>query len=77
MAGKIGEEDRERMEAALVEALEWQEEQDSATGRTTKEDYEEKLGRWRCAAQSPSKWDDRNGGVAQDGHAAWRELSFW
>jgi heat shock protein 5 len=44
MAGKIGEEDRERMEAALAEALEWLEEQDGAAGRTAeKEDYEEKL----------------------------------
>ncbi|KAL6637703.1 hypothetical protein ACP70R_025275 [Stipagrostis hirtigluma subsp. patula] len=42
MGGKIGEEDRERMEAALAEALEWLEEQDG--GRTAeKEEYEEKL----------------------------------
>ncbi|XP_066386290.1 heat shock 70 kDa protein BIP2 [Miscanthus floridulus] len=44
MAGKIGEEDRERMETALAEALEWLEEQDGAAGRTAeKEVYEEKL----------------------------------
>nr|CAB3493513.1 unnamed protein product [Digitaria exilis] len=42
--GKIGEEDRERMEAALAEAMEWMEEQDGGGGRTAeKEDYEEKL----------------------------------
>ncbi|XP_062213291.1 heat shock 70 kDa protein BIP2 [Phragmites australis] len=42
MGGKIGEEDRERVEAALEEALEWLEEQDG--GRTAeKEEYEEKL----------------------------------
>jgi hypothetical protein len=50
MAGKIGEEDRERMEAALVEALEWL---------------------WRsCAAQSSSRWGDRDGGTMLDGGAA-------
>ncbi|EER93587.1 hypothetical protein BDA96_01G123700 [Sorghum bicolor] len=44
MARKIGDEDRERMEAALAEALEWLEEQDGAAGRTAeKEEYEEKL----------------------------------
>ncbi|RCV41244.1 hypothetical protein SETIT_9G120300v2 [Setaria italica] len=44
MAGKIGEEDRERMEAALAEALEWLEEQDGAAGRAAeKDDFEEKL----------------------------------
>ncbi|CAN6287081.1 unnamed protein product [Urochloa humidicola] len=41
LAGKVGEEDRERMEAALAEALEWLEEQDGAAAG--KEDYEEKL----------------------------------
>jgi hypothetical protein len=39
MAGKIGKADRERMEAALAEVLE---EQDDTIGRTT-ENYEEKL----------------------------------
>ncbi|CAL4943990.1 unnamed protein product [Urochloa decumbens] len=41
VAGKVGEEDRERMEAALAEALEWLEEHDGAAAG--KEDYEEKL----------------------------------
>ncbi|KAL6909440.1 hypothetical protein ACP4OV_001721 [Aristida adscensionis] len=42
MGGKIGEEERERVEAAVAEALEWLEEQDGA--RTAeKEEYEEKL----------------------------------
>ncbi|CAD6219623.1 unnamed protein product [Miscanthus lutarioriparius] len=31
------------MEAAIAEALEWLEERDGATGRTTEEYYEEKL----------------------------------
>ncbi|KAG2546489.1 heat shock 70 kDa protein BIP2 [Panicum virgatum] len=43
VAGKIGEEDRERMEAALAEALEWLEEQDGGARTAEKEDYEEKL----------------------------------
>ncbi|TVU45428.1 hypothetical protein EJB05_04915, partial [Eragrostis curvula] len=42
VGGKIGEEDKEKMEAALTETIEWLEEQDG--GRTAeKEDYEEKL----------------------------------
>ncbi|CAN6303812.1 unnamed protein product [Urochloa humidicola] len=41
VAGKVGEEDRERMEAALAEALEWLEEKDGAAAE--EEDYEEKL----------------------------------
>ncbi|RLN18513.1 luminal-binding protein 4-like [Panicum miliaceum] len=43
VAGNIGEEDRERMEAALAEALEWLEEQDGGGRTAEKEDYEEKL----------------------------------
>jgi heat shock protein 5 len=45
MAGKIDEEDKGQMEAALVEALEWLEEQDGGAARRTaeEEDYEEKL----------------------------------
>jgi endoplasmic reticulum chaperone BiP len=42
VGGKIGEDDRERMDAALSEALEWFEEQDS--GRAAeKEGYEERM----------------------------------
>ncbi|XP_052145788.1 heat shock 70 kDa protein BIP2 [Oryza glaberrima] len=43
MAGKIGDDDRERMESALTEALEWLEDNDGGARTAEKEDYEEKL----------------------------------
>ena len=43
MAGKIGDDDKERMEAALTEALEWLEDNDGGGRTAEKEDYEEKL----------------------------------
>uniref|UniRef100_A0A0E0D5I4 Luminal-binding protein n=1 Tax=Oryza meridionalis TaxID=40149 RepID=A0A0E0D5I4_9ORYZ len=43
MAGKIGDDDRETMEAALTEALEWLEDNDGGARMAEKEDYEEKL----------------------------------
>ncbi|KAF0910231.1 hypothetical protein E2562_001424 [Oryza meyeriana var. granulata] len=43
MAGKIGDDDKETMEAALTEALEWLEDNDSGARTAEKEVYEEKL----------------------------------
>ncbi|CAD6214221.1 unnamed protein product [Miscanthus lutarioriparius] len=57
MAVKIGEEDMERVEAALAEALEWLEEQDGAgVERRRRRTTRRSSGRWRrCAAQSSSR----------------------
>uniref|UniRef100_A0A0E0KI38 Luminal-binding protein n=1 Tax=Oryza punctata TaxID=4537 RepID=A0A0E0KI38_ORYPU len=43
MAGKIGDDDKETMEAALTEALEWLEDNDGGARTAEKEDYEERL----------------------------------
>jgi heat shock protein 5 len=82
MAGKIGEGDRERMEATLAEALEWLEEQDGAMGQT-REDYEKLREVEEVCYPIIKQVGGGDGGMAQDGRAAQhrigvrRRISFW
>ena len=66
------------MEATLAEALEWLEEWDGATGRTTEEYYEEKLREVEEVCSPIIKEVGRRGWGRGAGLAhAERKLDFW
>jgi hypothetical protein len=63
------------MEAALAKALEWLDHWRSGAApldEQRRRTMRRSSGRWRrCVAQSSSRWGGGDGGMAQDGRAAW------